>query len=119
MFNDDKIDSRFELSVTVGQPATLYVLYNNTEKHIPSWLRDEFEFTGDLIGLDVGPFVGWTRTYTEKDFKTGVGPGDSVDAAFQVWRKRIDQPTTLELGENEQRDSKNSNMYSIAAVPLN
>jgi hypothetical protein len=118
MFNDDKIDSRFELSVTVGQPAMLYVLYNNTEKHTPSWLRDGYEFTGDVIGLDVGPFVGWTRTYTEEDFTTGVGPGDSIDAMFQVWRKRIDKPSTLKLGENEQRNSRNSNMYAIAAVPL-
>ena len=49
-FNNDKF-SKIEVYVTLVRPAYLYVLFDKRGVP-PKWLRDEFEFTGDDIGVD-------------------------------------------------------------------
>ena len=56
MFNDDKVDNSFEMYVTIDRPAMLYVFFDDRLTP-PKWLRDNFEDTGDNIGMDVGPFT--------------------------------------------------------------
>lgn len=118
-FNEDKIDEGFEMSVTITRPAMLYVLFDDRMTP-PKWLRDNFENTGDKIGVDVGPFTTFTTgkyVFTAKDFSTGVGAGVSVDDVLSVWKRRVPKPTTLRLGATEWHDP-NINMYSVAATPL-
>ena len=116
MFNDDKVDHGFEMYVTVDRPAMLFVFFDDRLQP-PQWLRDNFENTGDKIGMDVGPFTEGNLVFTTKSFDTGVGPGESVENVLSIWRRRVPVPTTIRLGATETPNS-DINMYAVAAIPL-
>ena len=116
MFNDDKVDSGFEMYVTVDRPAMLLVFFDDRLQP-PKWLRDNFENTGDKIGMDVGPFTEGSLIFTAEKFDTGVGPGDSVENVLSIWQKKVPVPTTIRLGATETPNT-DINMYAVAAIPL-
>jgi hypothetical protein len=116
MFNDDKVDDKFEMYLTVDRPAMLFVFFDDRLSP-PKWLRDNFQNTGDKIGMDVGPFTEANLVFTAERFSTGIGPGVSVDNVLSIWQRRVPVPTTLRLGATEAPNT-DINMYAVAAIPL-
>jgi hypothetical protein len=116
MFNDDKVDDSFEMYVTIDRPAMLFVFFDDRLTP-PKWLRDNFEDTGDNIGMDVGPFTEGELEFTAERFSTGVGPGVSVENVLSIWQRRVPVPMTLRLGATEAPNT-DINMYALAATPL-
>jgi hypothetical protein len=115
-FNNDKYFRDLELFVTIDRPCNLYILVDDRAAP-PSWLRQQFEDTGQNIGLDVGPFRRVEDGVLIEDRQPGVGPGVLVDNEFSIWRRTIDAPQIVHLGSNE-ADHRYINMYGIVAVPL-
>jgi hypothetical protein len=111
-FNDDKFHDGLKVSVEVGQPANLYVFYSENMKP-PAWLRQNFVDTGFDVGLDE------SQSVYHKDFRLGVGAGESIDTVFSVWKREIREPQVVELGAVEvHRSELGYNMYGIATTPL-
>jgi ferric-dicitrate binding protein FerR (iron transport regulator) len=112
-FNDDKFAANLELKVRLLRPAYLYIFLDNNME-VPSWVRDGFEDTGVDIGLD-GAKTEWHKAHS-----LAIGPGQSVDFPFSVWRKRVKSAGTTTLGSvNPPKRGDRSygfNMYGIAAV---
>ena len=111
-FNDDKFVPGLELKVRLLQPATLYVFLDNNMA-VPRWLRNDFTDTGLDIGLDCA------KTEWHKDQSLGVGPGNSIDYRFSIWKRGVKKAGIVTLGGIEQRPAVTSqgfNMYGIAAV---
>lgn len=114
-FNDDKNISTIEVSVKLEQPANLYVLWCKRVP-APQWLRDDFEETGDEIGVDEGRHVFRDGTVHNRD-GPGVGPGVSIDSIHTVWRRTVNKPSVVRLGPVI-APGWDFNMYGIVAVPL-
>ncbi len=115
-FNNDKMMSNIEVRVTLDQPATLYLLWCNRVVP-PDWMLENFENTGDEIGVDEGYHVFENGAVHDRD-GPGVGPGVSVDSIHTVWRRVIPKPGTVRLGPTGATDLDDLNMYGIVAVPL-
>jgi ferric-dicitrate binding protein FerR (iron transport regulator) len=115
LFNDDKNIGEKEVFVELERPATLYVLWC---KRIPSpaWLREQFEDTGDEIGVDEGRHVFKDGNVHNRD-GPGTGPGVSVDSIHTVWRLVVTEPSTVRLGPTE-APGWDFNVYGIVAVSL-
>jgi hypothetical protein len=115
-FNDDKNVGYKEIFVKLNQPATIYVLWC---KRIPapSWLRDEFEDTGDVIGVDEGNHTFADGTMHRRP-GPGIGPGVSIDSIHSVWRRKEVARGTVRLGPTE-APGWDFNVYGIVAVPFN
>jgi ferric-dicitrate binding protein FerR (iron transport regulator) len=109
-FNDYRYIHDLEIVVELDGPADLFVLFDDRVP-TPDWLRDGFRDSGVNIGLDEGPWEGIP------DHRCAVGPGNSIDNVFSVWRRRCERAETVKLGavgnSNEARA-----MYGIAATPL-
>ena len=113
-FNADKVHSTIEINVTLGQPAKLYVFFDDRAKQTPDWLAKAFRKTGDKIGLDGGAWPG-----SKIRSKRGDGPGVSIDERFSVWELVVHEPGIIKLGPNTSNSSMTSiGMYGIAAVAL-
>lgn len=123
-FNDDKVVDELEITLTVDQPAMVYVLMD-TRTPPPPWLIASFEKTGDVIGVDqksVAPFEGAEET----KYHLATGAGNSVDFIHSIWRREIREPGEVVLGPNgllleqtkEAGISAGVNMYGIVVVPL-
>lgn len=109
-FNDYRYIQDFHIVVELARPADVYVFFDDRVP-TPSWLLERFVDTGVDIGLDEGPWEGIP------DHRTAVGPGNSIDNVFSVWRRRCERPEAVTLGSVG--DSKEARaMYGIAAVPL-
>jgi hypothetical protein len=114
-FNDDKITTGIEIAVSVNQPATLYVLLDDRVAP-PEWLKRDFVDTQ----WDVGSDDGWL----EGPIVTGLGPGESVDHVFSVWRRDVLNPSTVVLGALSQEEQTvpaakiGHSMYGFVATPL-
>lgn len=112
-FNDDKFIHDLKVSIDFARPAVLYLLVSDT---IPTsdWLTSSFEDTGIDVGLDEGP------NRFKSHVSIAVGAGVSIDTRFSVWRKTIESPQTVTLGNIETVDYGHDghNMYGIVAVPL-
>lgn len=114
-FNDDKITTGIEIAVSVNQPATLYVLLDDRVAP-PEWLKRDFVDTQ----WDVGSDDGWL----EGPIVTGMGPGESVDHVFSVWRRDVLNPSTVVLGALSQEKQTvpatkiGHSMYGFVATPL-
>jgi hypothetical protein len=113
-FNDDKNIAEFEVSVTLAQPAKLYVLWCNRIA-APAWLREQFDDTGDVIGVDEGRYVFRNGTVHNRDGPR-VGPGVSIDSIHSIWRRIVTKPGTVRLGPTE-APGWDFNVYGIVAVP--
>jgi len=118
-FNDDKVAENLKITVTVERPAMLYVLVDDRLQQI-GWLSDQFEDTGDNIGVDEGiHFPNDVR-------KLGSGPGESIDQVHSIWKRRVRNRETISIGpygplspEASSLGTKASlNMYGIVVVPL-
>jgi hypothetical protein len=111
-FNDDKFFEGFQMAVEVSRPASLYVLMSDRVP-VPEWLRGGFIDTGLKIGLDEAP----NRFKPRVD--SGVGPGQSVDTTFSVWRRDVLEPGTVVLGGvMPSPDREGFNMYGVAVAAL-
>lgn len=99
--NNDDLDPAYEMHVTVAEPATLYVFFDNRAR-TPEWLSRDFVDTGHDIGLDTGG----------KPEEFARGPGRSIDVQFSVWKRSIPPGTTV-CGPTNQ---PNVAHYGIAIV---
>lgn len=113
-FNNDKF-SKIEVYVTLVRPAYLYVLFDKRGDP-PKWLRDEFEFTGDDIGVDEATHVFKDGSVFHAD-GPGVGPGVSVESRHSIWRRKVTKAGVVHLGPTGVT-AGDFNMYGIVAVPL-
>lgn len=110
-FNDDKFVGDLGVHVTIARPASVYIFFSNNTK-IPAWLSNTFVDTGMDIGLDEG-----ANRYKPKK-KIAVGPSNSIDNTFSIWKREVLEPQELRLGsfEKPQDFKRGYNMYGIAAV---
>lgn len=108
-FNADKAASHFEVVLTVGRPARVYVLFDDRGAK-PKWLKTGFEETDLRIGVDEGP------TTNHLDYDIATGPGTSVDHVFSIWSRDLLEPGDVTLGPRFGGHSRS--MYGIAVVPL-
>ena len=109
-FNDYRYMSDFEVVVKLACPANLYVFFDDRVPP-PDWLLERFENTGVKIGLDEGPDEG------VPDHRTAVGPGNSIDNVFTVWRRRCERDEVVKIGAMGTRADARA-MYGIAAKAL-
>jgi hypothetical protein len=109
-FNDYRYMSDFEMIVTLARPASLYVFFDDRVP-TPDWLHERFEDTGVKIGLDEGPDQGIP------DHRTAVGPGNSIDNVFTVWRRRCRAGEAVRIGAMGTRADARA-MYGVAAKAL-
>lgn len=100
-----------EITVRLGRPAKLYVFFDR-RLPVPDWLEENFQSTGDLIGLDHsrGSRKGKRNTLAQ-------GAGMSIDNTFLVWERFVTEPGIITLGPNSDNVAASS-MYGIAAIPL-
>jgi hypothetical protein len=108
-FNDDKWTKNLEITVEVGQAATLYILFDDREE-APSWLKEQFTDTGVNIGLDEAQ---WSPPTGPGAIDSG--PGRSIDNVFSVWKRGVDQAAAIRLG-GMRGGIPGRAMYGIAAV---
>jgi hypothetical protein len=112
-FNDDKFVHTLEIELELLRPAYLYVFIDNNME-IPEWVRKDFVDTGVDIGLD-GAKTEWHRSDS-----LAIGPGNSVDFPFSVWRRHVKKPGQVTLGSVSPPKVGTRrygfNMYGIAAV---
>jgi hypothetical protein len=120
-FNDDKLSTDVEISVTLSRPAKLYLFFDERLSE-PEWLLRDFRKTGDVIGLDMrltqeespSPYPHANKSSGRR---SGVGPGKSIDHRFTIWERVIEQPASVSLGPKE-IGSNTSGMYGIAAIEM-
>lgn len=110
-FNNDKRATDLEVAVTFAQDANVYVFFDK-RRAPPKWLTEHFEDLGIEIGLDEGP------SRLQKTFKTGVGPGESIDNRFGVWKSTAISGEKIVFGSQYGTDSKSDahSMYGVAAT---
>lgn len=115
-FNSDRWIKDLEVELTLDQPAILYVLWD-TRNSLPSWLLEQFEDTGDTIGVDEGDhrFPNGTRVVRGE---SGMGPGNSIDAVHSIWRRAVKESGKVVLVGPGISAVRGSNMYGIVATPL-
>jgi hypothetical protein len=94
----------------LARPANLYVFFDDRVP-TPDWLPERFENTGVKIGLDEGPDEGIPH------HRTAVGPGNSIDNVFTVWRRRCERGEVVKIGAMGTRADARA-MYGIAAKAL-
>ena len=117
-FNDDKVAQNFVITVTVEQPAEIYLLVDDRLEQT-EWLEEQFEDTGDNIGVDEGPHIpNDVRVIAE-------GPGESIDQVHSIWKCREIVRNSITIGPSEvlspelrsQGIKAGLNMFGIVAVP--
>lgn len=100
-------DEDWRMTVTLGRPATLYV-FNSKSAPPPKWLADSFVVTGQQVAATelLNPEKGRPARVQMK-------------AVFDVWKRVIRQPSTINLGPPaRQKDGKPTAMYGVAAQLL-
>lgn len=111
-FNDDKV-RKVEIEINLASPSTLYVLFDDRVP-TPKWLMQEFADTGWDVGMD--------EARIDRKLVSGVGPGESIDHVFSVWRRDVPQPATVALGTIRQRpvevvpDAILESMYGVVVT---
>lgn len=110
-FADEHGRRNLEVKVDLGRPADLYVFFDK-RLALPSWLKRDFQLTGDRIGLDM---AGWGKRQKRV---TEVGPGNSINVEFDIWKRTVAAPGIVVLGSPSDLARDLGGMYGIAAVPL-
>jgi hypothetical protein len=113
-FNDDKVVSAIEIAVTLSQPGNLYILIDDRVTP-PDWLKRDFVDTNWDVGCDEG--------WPDRVIDLAVGPGQSVEHEFSVWRRVVAKPTTVILGALSYESPPppvevERSMYGIVVTPL-
>jgi ferric-dicitrate binding protein FerR (iron transport regulator) len=113
-FNDDKVVSAIEIAVTLSQPGNLYILIDDRVTP-PDWLKRDFVDTNWDVGCDEG--------WPDRVIDLAVGPGQSVEHVFSVWRRVVAKPTTVILGALSYESPPppvevERSMYGIVVTPL-
>ncbi len=117
-FNDTKIRADLQVSIHLGVPARLYVLFDDRVP-APDWLVDAFVDTGQDIGLD----EGYNKEGSSGP-RTGTGAGNSIDRVFSIWRRDVLEAGSVTLGPVTATPREDHPryvswcMYGIAAKPL-
>jgi hypothetical protein len=106
-FPVDRLNNRFQLTVTLAASAVVYVFHDDRIPP-PSWLRDRFTDTG--VKLELGPArVG---PAARKARKTPDGP---KYLSYSVWKQEVLQPGEVVLGPATEGDKPKGNfMYGLA-----
>lgn len=117
-FNDYRYMNDFQMTVILGQPANLYVFFDDRVPP-PKWLTEQFEDTGIDIGLDEGPWNPRDKAYRPDlpEFENAAGGGQSIENIFSVWHRRCGDATPIILGLMGEKTQARA-MYGIAATPL-
>ncbi|MAT67983.1 MAG: hypothetical protein CMJ58_00490 [Planctomycetaceae bacterium] len=110
-FNADKWREELEISVTLAQPAELFVIYDN-RLPVPTWLSAQFVDTGYDVGIDELMF-----TSAHPGEPLAVGPGKSINTVHSVWRRVVEKPGVVTLGPIGDH-APTVSMYGLAARPL-
>ena len=119
-FNDDKI-RKVEIEVDLAQPSVLYVLFDDRVP-TPDWLSSDFIDTGMDVGMDEANAT--RRIKRTVTLVTGVGPGDSIDHVFSVWKKESLVAGKVRLGTIREQhvevipDSIYESMYGVVVTKL-
>jgi FecR protein len=100
-FNDDKLSNNINIVVSLGRPSRLFVFFDDRVAP-PQWLKDDFRQTGDKIAMD---------QYNEESPATHI-------STFSIWERTVAKPGPITFGPCQLSSERGSNMYSIAAVPL-
>jgi hypothetical protein len=101
-FATDANNTTFEMTVTLAQPAVLYVI-QDLQQTPPSWLRSRFTDTGMRLRLE--------RTSPEADAST--------NRPFAVWKSAPLPAGTITLGpQREEGQTKIGKMYGVASKAL-
>ncbi len=109
-FNDDKRDTDLEVTVELAEPGSLYIFLD--KKPPPAWVATAgFVDLGAKIGLDEGPSPSRALT-------TAVGPGQSIERVFSVYKLEVREPRAVKLGPPRNGPAGAKAMYGIAAQPL-
>lgn len=121
-FNDYRYMEYFQMTVELSGPADLFVLADNRIPP-PEWLTAGFEDTRVDIGLDEGPWLdNVDPEYQAYDVNTtAVGPGESIDNVFSVWRRRCPEGGPVVLGHAGVLGAEGNQgraMYGVAVTPL-
>jgi hypothetical protein len=98
----DKLQLELELALT----SDVYVLKSSIIE-AQDWLKRDYEDTGLLVGVD---FSG-TEATDRREFQTGVGPGESIDRTFEIWKRK--EPA---LGRTNVAGSTDGAMYAVVVV---
>ena len=119
-FNDDKI-RRVEIEIDLAQPSVLYVLFDDRVP-TPDWLSNDYTDTGMDVGMDEANAT--RRIIRSVTLVSGVGPGDSIDHVFSVWRRELSVPSKVRLGTIREElvevvpDSIHESMYGVVVTRL-
>jgi len=114
-YNGDKQRRHLTIDVTLSAAADLFVFFD-ARLPAPQWLTTDFRDTGDKIGLDMGQWRGADGRLIIRE-TAGVGPGESIDAEFTVWVRRVEQAGVVRLG-SAAGPTGLSAMYGIAAAGI-
>lgn len=91
-----------ELQLDLAKPADIYLLMPDSRQP-PAWLKDEYEKTSLRVGHDRGE--------GSANETPAIGPGNSIDNKFIVWKRSAPAGTiTASYGIN-------FTMYSLIVVP--
>lgn len=123
-FNNDKITKELALTMTLDQPAIVYLLIDKRMPP-PRWVRESFDNTGDVVGVD----EAWPdpADYAKgTNYIADVGPGKSVDNTHTVWKRVVRAGGDVQLGSNAPLPSEvqtdgekiGVSMYGIVVTPL-
>lgn len=112
-FNDDKIQSDFELHLELSSAADVYVL-SDARIEPPAWLQSDFVKVNRRIfqWADVNRFFGKNQNATTKDTS-------SVEYRFQLWKRRATAGETVRLGSASEDPAQMTNglsMYGVVVV---
>lgn len=112
-FNDDKLQDTLAVTVVLAKPAIVYLLFDNNMSR-PDWLTSHFVDTNFDIGLDQDASKYRPLKHV------GVGPAESIDDTFSIWRREVPEAGPVMLGGVSAPEDKERgyNMYGIVAVPM-
>jgi FecR protein len=100
-FNNDKLSTNIKIVVSLAQPARLFVFLDDRLAP-PQWLKDDFQLASERIVMD---------DYNEE------GPSNNY-RLFSIWQRTLTKSGPVTLGPCQLGAEVHSNMYGIAAVPL-
>jgi len=98
LMNDLKFVMNLEIKISLRRPADVYVLLDQRVPP-PTWLVRDFMKTPMTIGADEYDPQGILGTIPTPNSQTlGVGPGESIDQAFDIWVRHCEASGDVILG---------------------